>query len=86
MSTTTQVRSPMTAGERYVLIALAMILAQLVLRGWAASGSWFYSDDLIFIGATAHGDADTHRQGGPGDGRDGSFAFHGQQGAHAYAT
>ncbi len=59
MSTTTRTRGAMTAGERYVLIALAMILAQLALRTWAASGSWFYSDDLIFIGATAHGDADT---------------------------
>lgn len=60
MSTsTTQGRTPMTRGERYVVIALALILAQLVLRGWAASGSWFYSDDFVFLGATAHGDADT---------------------------
>jgi hypothetical protein len=54
-----QPRKQLTRGERYVLIALAMILAQLLLRGWAASGSWFYSDDFIFLGATAHGDADT---------------------------
>jgi hypothetical protein len=58
-STTTRTRGPMTRGERYVLIALAMIVAQLLLRGWAASGSWFYSDDFIFLGATAHGDTDT---------------------------
>lgn len=60
MSTsTTRGRGSMTSGERYVLIALALILAQLLLRGWAASGSWFYSDDFVFLGATAHGDADT---------------------------
>lgn len=60
MSTSTsRARGELSTGERYVLIALAMILAQLLLRGWAASGSWFYSDDFIFLGATAHGDADT---------------------------
>jgi hypothetical protein len=57
--TRSRTRTELTRGERYVIIALAMILAQLVLRGWAASGSWFYSDDFIFLGATAHGDADT---------------------------
>lgn len=41
---------PLAAAERLVLIALAMILAQLIFRGWAASGSWFYSDDFIFLG------------------------------------
>ena len=57
-NSTTQ-RRKFTASERMVLIALAMILVQLVFRGWATAGSWFYSDDFIFLGATAHGDANT---------------------------
>ena len=52
-------RRRFTAPERLVLIALAMILVQLIFRGWATAGSWFYSDDFIFLGTTAHGDADT---------------------------
>ncbi|WP_456698181.1 hypothetical protein [Aeromicrobium sp. P5_D10] len=47
-----------TPAERLALIALGMIVAQLVLRGWATAGSWFYSDDFIFIGTTASGLAD----------------------------
>ncbi|MFI5426134.1 hypothetical protein [Aeromicrobium sp. UC242_57] len=47
-----------TPAERLALIALGLIVAQLVLRGWATAGSWFYSDDFIFIGTTASGQAD----------------------------
>lgn len=47
-----------TAAERLAIIALAMIGMQLIFRGWATAGSWFYSDDFIFIGTSASGNAD----------------------------
>lgn len=48
-------RRPLTSGERVVLAALAMILAHLAFRAWAVAGSWFYSDDFIFLGTVARG-------------------------------
>ncbi len=48
----------LTPGERLALIALGMIAAQLIFRGWAVSGSWFYSDDFIFLGRSGQGRAD----------------------------
>lgn len=42
-------------GERVVLAALAMIVVHLAFRIWAVAGSWFYSDDFIFLGTTALG-------------------------------
>lgn len=44
--------------ERVVLVAWLIIGLQLVLRTWAAGGSWFYSDDFIFLGTQARGEAD----------------------------
>ena len=31
------------------IVGVVLIAAQLALRGWALSGSWFYSDDLEFL-------------------------------------
>ncbi len=49
---------PLATAERLLLIAVAMIVAQLIFRGWAVSGSWFYSDDFIFLGRSGQGRAD----------------------------
>lgn len=49
----------LSTGERVVLAAWAMIAVQLVLRGWAVAGSWFYADDFIFLGKVARGEATT---------------------------
>lgn len=48
------VRSPLprlraALGDRVVLIGLALIVGQLLFRGWALSRSWFYFDDLAFM-------------------------------------
>jgi hypothetical protein len=51
--------SALSTGERVVLVAWAMIALQLVLRGWAVAGSWFYADDFIFLGTVARGEATT---------------------------
>ncbi|MDR7087087.1 hypothetical protein J2X11_001926 [Aeromicrobium panaciterrae] len=51
-------RRQLSSPERLALIAFGMIAAQLIFRGWATAGSWFYSDDFIFIGTAARGAAD----------------------------
>lgn len=38
--------------------ALLLIAAQLLVRGWAAAGSWFMWDDYIFIADVARGETD----------------------------
>lgn len=48
-------RRPLERGEKVVLAALAMIIAHLAFRTWAVAGSWFYSDDFIFLGTVAGG-------------------------------
>ena len=37
------------ANARVVPVAVGLIVAQLVLRGWASFGSWWVGDDYIFI-------------------------------------
>lgn len=54
---TPQIKRRLSTGERTVIVALIMIIVQLAFRGWAAAGSWFYSDDFIFLGVTARGEA-----------------------------
>jgi len=51
-------RHPLDTGEKVVLAAWAMIMAHIAFRAWATAGSWFYSDDFIFLGTAARG-ADT---------------------------
>lgn len=50
-------RSPLTREERVVLASLALVVVFLVFRLWVVAGSWFYSDDFIFLGDVATGDA-----------------------------
>ncbi len=46
--------------SRWVTIAaLALITAQVALRGLWVSQSWFYSDDFLFLGDVGHGDDTT---------------------------
>lgn len=49
----------LSTSERVVLAAWTMIAVQLLLRGWAVAGSWFYADDFIFLGKEATGEATT---------------------------
>ncbi|MCR4512322.1 hypothetical protein [Aeromicrobium sp. 50.2.37] len=48
-------RRPLDREEWVVLGALALVVAALLFRLWAVTGSWFYSDDFIFLGDTATG-------------------------------
>ena len=43
--------SPAHRASGIVAWGLLLIVAQLVLRGWALWGSWFYFDDLAFVSA-----------------------------------
>lgn len=46
---------PLELNEKVVLAAIAMIMAHVAFRAWATAGSWFYSDDFIFLGTAARG-------------------------------
>ncbi len=39
--------------QAVVIVAGILILSQLVLRGWAIAGGWFYGDDLKFLSQAA---------------------------------
>ncbi|HRD61766.1 hypothetical protein [uncultured Nocardioides sp.] len=41
--------------DRVLQVALALIIGQLVVRGWAAYGAWFVLDDFNFIARMASG-------------------------------
>lgn len=41
--------------ELVVLGALGLLIVTTALRAWSAGGSWFYSDDFIFLGDVARG-------------------------------
>jgi hypothetical protein len=44
--------------DRFVVIGVALVAAQLGLRGWALAGSWFYFDDLAFMSQALNGPMD----------------------------
>lgn len=48
-------RRPLARNEKVVLAAVAMIVVHVAFRAWATAGSWFYSDDFIFLGTAARG-------------------------------
>lgn len=48
-------RRPFDREEWVVIASLALVLVALLFRLWAVTGSWFYSDDFIFLGDTATG-------------------------------
>lgn len=48
---------PLARDEKVVLGALALVVVGIAFRAWAVIGSWFYSDDFIFLGDVASDDA-----------------------------
>lgn len=48
-------RPPLDRREWVVIAALALVVVAMAFRLWAVAGSWFYSDDFIFLGDTATG-------------------------------
>ena len=48
-------RAPLERSEKVVLAAIVMIVVHVAFRAWATAGSWFYSDDFIFLGTSARG-------------------------------
>lgn len=59
LSTRVRARLRAVPASRWVtLVALAMIAAQVSVRGVWVSQSWFYSDDFLFLGDIGHGDDD----------------------------
>lgn len=50
--------SRLPVAQRVVIAAIVLITAQLAFRGWAVAGSWFYSDDFLFLGRYGIGEAD----------------------------
>lgn len=47
----------MPLDRRVTVVALLLICGQVAFRAWAAGGSWFYSDDFLFLGRSGIGEA-----------------------------
>ncbi|MEZ5095192.1 MAG: hypothetical protein R2731_03165 [Nocardioides sp.] len=53
-------RAARPAGSPVLRVGVVLIAVQLLLRGWALSGSWFFFDDLAFMSAGMNDPLDQH--------------------------